>query len=298
MFIQKKFFTYYLQKKFFFYNTPKIFFISQNETTDMNGKGGEIEYVESDPDLICLLCLSIFEDPIVHPNCGNMFCKQCSLKLDKCPLCRVHWDPAKTCQTPPIFVKKKLDELKVRCNFCSSETARGDYDSHTRKYCTNRIVDCPAKIVGCPWAGRNTELESHVSICHYVALEDHLLGLNQQIADLKKGESFRFRIFDSASSDSSASESSDSSDSESSDSSDSENSASSDSEKEKKMREFFGLKLLKRLKGPFKSATSSDSFDCEKETKKGYFNINLGTRKLNLNKPVTKTLTLTRKKTK
>ena len=47
-----------------------------------------ITYKDVDEDFICSICHELFNSPIIHKSCKNMFCDQCIKTLNKCPLCR------------------------------------------------------------------------------------------------------------------------------------------------------------------------------------------------------------------
>jgi hypothetical protein len=149
------------------------------------GDNADYEYVEKDTDLTCSLCLSILSDPLVHSSCGNMFCKLCCWHLDRCPLCREPWKPSYNSYPPPLYVKNKLNQFKVKCNHCNAITTKGEFTTHKTKFC---LVNCPAQDADCLWIGRPSEYHNHISSCAFLALKSHILEFKNEIKILQQSE--------------------------------------------------------------------------------------------------------------
>jgi len=86
----------------------QLFNICNNSTYDTNTIN-DFEYENEDNisvDLKCPICLRPVVNPILHDDCGNMFCKQCFDKslttYNKCPVCNIS------------ISKKKVNPVKLR----------------------------------------------------------------------------------------------------------------------------------------------------------------------------------------
>ena len=78
----------------------------------------ELEYEPFDnKPYECSICRDILDDPVSHSLCGNMFCRKCSVQVDKCPICK------KAIQESELLTVPKLisNNLQVRCKHCSQK---------------------------------------------------------------------------------------------------------------------------------------------------------------------------------
>ncbi|KAK5575243.1 hypothetical protein RB653_010500 [Dictyostelium firmibasis] len=181
------------------------------------------EPIEIEKDLECMICLLPLEEPIVEPNCRQMFCIECLTNWSienshkGCPFCQRPFN-IKTVSLPPKFVTNTLDNLLVYCNTDGCEfnsnsdknklIRRCDYRNHFERQCIvvcidcnqpftreqlklhsneclSKSVKCSSSYLMCPWIGSIKELKQHESFCHYVALSPILNRYNDRITQLE-----------------------------------------------------------------------------------------------------------------
>ncbi len=99
------------------------------------------EAIES--DLKCSICLDPFSDPRIHSSCGNMFCGGCISKLALCPLCREETGDSGSAPKAPLYVKNKIDSLKVVCTGCRRTFARSEFETHSKSCIKGTGYNCP-----------------------------------------------------------------------------------------------------------------------------------------------------------
>ncbi|CAF3441496.1 unnamed protein product [Rotaria socialis] len=125
-----------------------------------------------DSDLICLLCHNPFIDPIVT-QCGYTYCRLCIETYMRsgpnCPsqLCNQLLNTDHLIPNPPLrnFISI-LDKLKVRCQLCEKTNInRGTFDEHIKTSCSEYLIDCPGKNIGCQWLGPRNEHNEHTKTC-------------------------------------------------------------------------------------------------------------------------------------
>ena len=164
-----------------------------------------------DESLICVVCHSVYDTPMVLDPCGHSFCRGCVASLldsghEHCPVCRTPMIEGVGVGVPPNRALKELiDNLEVRCMVVSeeetkeSETTTNDgsegernkskskskhpsvgcswtgklseFEAHARNECPLRRVSCP--IEGCCWEGPHCGLAQHNA--ESVALHTELL---------------------------------------------------------------------------------------------------------------------------
>ncbi|EAL70407.1 hypothetical protein DDB_G0272602 [Dictyostelium discoideum AX4] len=180
------------------------------------------EPIEIDKELECMICLLPLLEPVVEPNCRQMFCKDCltNWSIEKgqkgCPYCQQSFN-IKSVSLPPKFVTNTLDSLLVYCNTdgcefnsnsdrnqlirrceyrnhferickvicidCNQQFTREQLKLHSNE-CTSKSVKCNASSLMCSWVGPIKELQSHESNCHYIALSPILNKLYDKIQQL------------------------------------------------------------------------------------------------------------------
>ncbi|KYQ94136.1 Q8IVH4 Methylmalonic aciduria type A protein [Tieghemostelium lacteum] len=170
-----------------------------------------VEPIEIDKEMECMICFQPFLDPVIEPNCRQMFCKDClgdSLqKSNCCPFCKKEFSMDQA-TLPPRFISNLLDNLNVQCMVCndgSLKIKRKDHKKHLetdckspckqgcgslltftqinehRLICFCRDVPCPGKDVLCKWIGKKSELEEHQLECDYLKLKPLFVDLLDQI---------------------------------------------------------------------------------------------------------------------
>ncbi|KAN0027242.1 hypothetical protein ACTFIU_009932 [Dictyostelium citrinum] len=195
--------------------------IKISQTTNYNYK----EPIEIDKELECMICLLPLEEPVVEPNCRQMFCKCCLTNWSienghkGCPYCQQSFN-INSVSLPPKFVTNTLDSLlvycstdgcefnsnsdknllirrceyrnhfericKVVCIDCNQQFTREQLLSHSNE-CLSKSVKCNASSLMCSWVGPIKELQSHESNCHYIALSPILNKLYDKIQQLEIG---------------------------------------------------------------------------------------------------------------
>lgn len=153
----------------------------------------KFEYVNEssiDPELICTICQSPYQDPRCTP-CDHTFCADCintwvKANSRSCPTCRQTF-PSNDLAPANRIVRNMLDRLLVKCTRCGDTTLRRDqFADHRQKKCPKNSVCCLSAEVYCPWTGPQDQLESHLSSCIFHQLQDVLEELISENSGLKK----------------------------------------------------------------------------------------------------------------
>ncbi|KAF2072468.1 hypothetical protein CYY_006223 [Polysphondylium violaceum] len=133
---------------------------------------------ELNPDYECSICLQLLIDPVVEPNCRNIYCRDCLTKSldndqDRCPTCR---EPTSIHQVylPPRFITNYLNEIKVLCSVCNQQEPikRSCFDYHIEHECQ---TPCPH---GCGQSFNKVGHQYHFCI----KLQQKLQQQQQQLA--------------------------------------------------------------------------------------------------------------------
>ncbi|EGC34779.1 hypothetical protein DICPUDRAFT_152951 [Dictyostelium purpureum] len=157
-----------------------------SESTKINNSVDDsiyYRYIDSiDEDYNCLICFHPCENPVIEPNCQQMYCRECLIKsLEKsknvCPFCNTETSVS-SLMLPPKFITNFLNELKVVCTICYKENSsvlnRKDFQNHLQN-------DCRAKCKGpCGQEIPYKDLNSH--ICPFVDLSYLTIGNNKVLS--------------------------------------------------------------------------------------------------------------------
>ena len=145
-------------------------------------------------DLQCCIDLDILKDPVLHSDCGNLFCRECIMKVSKCPICR--YDIKETVLLPvPNAIKNNIADVKVKCKKCHQEMTNeaskthkqccefgcpfgcdsqvtiATLKEHAPKNCPKCVNKCPAFEFGCSWIGHGgSEYQNHLKECEFAKL--------------------------------------------------------------------------------------------------------------------------------
>jgi hypothetical protein len=200
---------------------------SEQKQQHLNRKSSDFKYFNEDKipsELICCICKYVFVDPICHSECGNLFCKNCIMILEKidqgkrtkhfdgitnCPLC-IQPISVANCKESQKPLQSQLENLIIECPQCSQLCRRGMIQNHLFNYClqhcTNNCgsrisradqlkhndscpefkVDCCEKSVGCPWNGTKSEFTKlHQTTCPYIQLGSKLHEAANALMSLK-----------------------------------------------------------------------------------------------------------------
>jgi len=118
-----------------------------------------------DPNLVCSICLSVFDQPRRTP-CGHIFCCHCleaSLAHagSRCPECRAPIELSDA--VPDRLAAALVANLKVGCQFagCAWVGRRGEMTEHLAMRCDHTFVRCPE----CDVELRRGELDEHRRQC-------------------------------------------------------------------------------------------------------------------------------------
>ena len=95
---------------------------------------------DHDSEFVCSICHDPLVDPVVEPECRQMFCRECLrtwlVQRPSCPQCRQPTDITRVMLTPR-FVTTKLDDLRVVCPSCGGKCARKSLHEH--------VASCPIR---------------------------------------------------------------------------------------------------------------------------------------------------------
>ena len=88
-------------------------------------------YYEQIKEMIkCIICFNIIEDPVQCSICKYHFCKECIIKLARCPM---------GCQNYEIIPGTSCNELlsgiKIKCNKCGEEVNYDNIKKHKEEDC-------------------------------------------------------------------------------------------------------------------------------------------------------------------
>ncbi len=134
--------------------------------------GSTGETGDVDECLLCPVCQSVFDTPMVLDPCGHSFCKECVATLlnsghENCPICRTKMIEGENVGVPPNRALKELiSNMKIRCMNCPSETTDIDYKNNENccswtgklaEFQNHSEMDCPMHVVSCPIEGCSFE---------------------------------------------------------------------------------------------------------------------------------------------
>lgn len=136
-----------------------------------------------DESLLCPVCQSVYDTPMVLDPCGHSFCKECVATLlnsghENCPVCRTKMIGGDDVGVPPNRALKDLiSNMTVRCMNCPDESDNNhdnninsnntcpwtgklsEFQSHSERDCQMHIVSCP--IEGCDFEGPRCSMNQH-----------------------------------------------------------------------------------------------------------------------------------------
>jgi len=98
---------------------------------------GEEERCEKE-GLQCPVCMSPFQEPMMHLSCCQLFCSACLSSLAACPLCRAAV-ASRTTDVLPRLITNKLDALKIRCKECDEVLERRELAKHQEENCPSLL---------------------------------------------------------------------------------------------------------------------------------------------------------------
>jgi len=111
--------------------------------------------------LLCPVCMSLMQEPMVLSPCGHTFCKKCCGKLapKKCPLDRRAFGSI----IPNQYTKSIMAEVRCKCDFddCKETFSVSERGDHLKK-CDFRPIDCKH---GCGTTILQMDFKEHDSIC-------------------------------------------------------------------------------------------------------------------------------------
>jgi hypothetical protein len=162
-----------------------------------------------DEELFCsYICHQPLVDPVAHNTCGISFCRKCIESADyKCPMCRTG-TASEYADINVRIVLNQLGRILVKCERCSKEMARGDFEAHKPvcpfsclhgcsaiisrvkeaehyKLCTHIEIPCSAATLGCTEVIRRIEIEEHVKNCSWERSRWIVVPLKREIEQLK-----------------------------------------------------------------------------------------------------------------
>jgi hypothetical protein len=142
--------------------------------------------------LICSICNDPLTLPLVHLDCGQMFCTACISPLSTCPLCQGSLvDPNSLIKQVTRLILNKLNALRAHCPQCFKIMDRPSINEHVKSCpvvcphgCKQKVspmdlenhslvciaveVACTAADLQCPWTGTRRELAIHSNRCTYI----------------------------------------------------------------------------------------------------------------------------------
>ncbi|XP_031571163.1 cysteine and histidine-rich protein 1-like [Actinia tenebrosa] len=123
--------------------------------------------------LSCNVCLSLPSKEIYQCPHGHLMCCSCLTHLladarlkdeqATCPNCRTEISRSNCSRN--LAVEKAVSELPTKCQYCSQEFLRVIVRLHEKEECTERLVECKYKRLGCQWQGPFHELSGHEGEC-------------------------------------------------------------------------------------------------------------------------------------
>ena len=171
----------------------RVNFFLDKTFSGTHGKHCSFDYtneVSIDPELICSICNSPFEDPRCTP-CDHTFCRGCITNWigknnASCPTCR-SIVPIKGLTQANRTVRNMLARLPVTCQRCGQTgVQRDNFNDHFSKTCPKISVPCSAANGKCPWTGPRDQLENHMASCVFHALRSLLEELIVENRQLKE----------------------------------------------------------------------------------------------------------------
>ncbi len=142
-----------------------------------------------DPELICNICESPFNDPCCT-SCDETFCRKCIMQWiqkgnSSCPHCRRSLSINNLRQVPRPL-QNMLDRLPVKCLICrQTKLERGNFDDHIQKVCPKMVVTCPSADIKCPWTGHRDQLNQHLVDCRFEPIRPVMIQLIAENGELK-----------------------------------------------------------------------------------------------------------------
>jgi hypothetical protein len=118
------------------------------------------------PDISCIICCAIVNDPEQCKTCQSLFCKYCIKKWigqgKSCPT-RCHYQPQKL----NLTILKLLNKVKLWCEYkCGQIISYENYFNHTARDCQFSKVKCKS----CSLEMQNCLITSHLDSCQMVLL--------------------------------------------------------------------------------------------------------------------------------
>nr|NP_001123341.1 zinc finger protein (TRAF/RING)-4 [Ciona intestinalis]FAA00142.1 TPA: zinc finger protein [Ciona intestinalis] len=124
--------------------------------------------------LSCTVCLDLPTSACMQCCHGHLMCVGCyhhlladaRLKDEQatCPSCRV--DITRGTCIRNLAVEKAISELPVECRTCGGTFPRSNIVNHELHQCSERVVPCRFKQLGCYWSGPAHELDNHTTDCN------------------------------------------------------------------------------------------------------------------------------------
>uniref|UniRef100_H2YQ04 RING-type domain-containing protein n=1 Tax=Ciona savignyi TaxID=51511 RepID=H2YQ04_CIOSA len=124
--------------------------------------------------LSCTVCLDLPTSACMQCCHGHLMCVGCyhhlladaRLKDEQatCPSCRV--DITRGSCIRNLAVEKAISELPVECSTCGGTFSRSNIVNHEVQQCSERVVACRFKQLGCNWSGPAHESDTHTSACN------------------------------------------------------------------------------------------------------------------------------------
>jgi len=160
-----------------------------------------------DVQLNCCICMFPFRNPIIHQQCKNIFCYNCTLTLDKCPICR--GSLIGSIEPASLDIQNTVNSLMVTCSICKSIFERNFLKNHFLRECRQqcpqpecesnlpffdlvnhynecgyKTVNCSAHEVGCNYWTIKKNMEQHITSCPYAILYPVLKSNKENIEKL------------------------------------------------------------------------------------------------------------------